>query len=282
MNNNTASTTKSWLIVAHSAIGLAHIKKNLPCQDAHYLIQISSKTGIAVVCDGAGSAEESDIGAKFVAEQTALILKREIESITWQFPSNKEEWQKVSNEVFLEVWKLLVKFAQDNNKDIKSLACTVIAVIYSPENIFISHIGDGRAAYRNKQGDWKAIMTPFKGEEANQTIFITSDLWRNNVDYIGCKVIHDDVFAFTIMSDGCENHAFQLNSKDEEKWIYLSLNEPYINFFEPLVEQLLSLDKQGYSSQQLNEEWQNFIECGNENLAKESDDKTMILGILKA
>jgi hypothetical protein len=84
------------------------------------------------------------------------------------------------------------------------------------------------------------------------------------------------------MSDGCENSAFQINHYDEEKGIYLTLNEPYIKFFQPLTEQLLSLNKQGYSHKQLNEEWQNFIEQGNESLSKEGDDKTMILAMLKA
>jgi hypothetical protein len=282
MMNNNSATPESWLIVSHSTFGRAHIKKNIPCQDAHYLIEINNETGIAVVCDGAGSAAESQIGAKIVAKQTAIALKHEIETATGQLPANKQTWKKMSKQVLLKVWAFLKKFAQKTNREFKSLACTVIAVIYNPHTIFICHIGDGRAAYSNKQGDWKAIMIPFKGEEANQTLFITSDIWRNNADYIGCNIINDNIMAFSLMSDGCENHAFQLNSYDEKKGIYLSLNEPYIKFFQPLTEQLLSLDKQGYSNKQLNEEWQKFIEQGNESLAKENDDKTMVLGILKA
>jgi hypothetical protein len=280
---NAVNTSESWLIVAHSAIGKAHIKNNLPCQDAHYLLPINNETGIAVVCDGAGSAAESQIGAKIVAKQTALLLKREIKTVDWLLSlNNNEKWKQISDKVLLMAFRFLEKFARRTHREIKSLACTVIAVIYNPRYIRICHIGDGRAAYCNKQNEWKAMLIPFKGEEANQTIFITSDLWRNNSDYIGCNVISDDITAFTLMSDGCENHSFQLNRYDEENKIYVALNEPYIKFFQPLTEQLLSLNKAGYSNEQLNTEWQEFIEQGNENLAKENDDKTMILGILKS
>ncbi|MDD5271172.1 MAG: PP2C family serine/threonine-protein phosphatase [Methylovulum sp.] len=282
MNNKTS--THSWLIVSHSAIGRQHVKKNIPCQDAHYLIEVNAETGIAVVCDGAGSAIESHMGAKIVAKQTSVLLKREIETVAWQFPSNTDAniWQNISYEVLLKVRDFLNRFAKKTNRDVKLLACTVIVVVYSPHTILISHIGDGRAAYCNNRGDWQAIMTPFKGEEANQTMFITCDLWCSHAEYLECNIINDDIAAFTLMSDGCENYAFQTNSYDEEKGIFFSLNEPYSKFFQPLTGQLLSLYKQGYSDQELNKEWQNFIESGNESLAKESDDKTLILGILKA
>lgn len=51
MNNKTS--THSWLIVSHSAIGRQHVKKAISCQDAHYLTEVNTEIGIAVVCDGA-------------------------------------------------------------------------------------------------------------------------------------------------------------------------------------------------------------------------------------
>ena len=110
MNNETI-TSELWLIVAHSAIGLAHIKKNLPCQDAHYHIQINADTGIAVVCDGAGSAAESQIGAKLVSEQTAKAFKREMEVDTWQSPLTQESWQEISYEVLFQIKNKLNELA---------------------------------------------------------------------------------------------------------------------------------------------------------------------------
>jgi hypothetical protein len=280
--NNQTNSLHSWLIVAHSAIGLAHVKRKLLCQDFNHVALLDKETGIAVVCDGAGSAAESHLGAKLVAKRVTSLLKREILSQPWQFPSDEQAWRNIICKVLSNVHDFLVRFSSRTHREVKSLACTVIVIIYNPQTILISHIGDGRAAYRNKEGQWRAIMTPFKGEEANQTIFITSQLWRNHEEYLECNIIHDDITAFALMSDGCERHSFQINNYDEEKRIYVSLNEPYNNFFQPLVEQLLELYRQGHSPQEINSEWQRFIESGTEGLAKESDDKTLILGILKA
>lgn len=277
---NSTVFSNSWLLVSHSAIGRQHVKNKTACQDFHFLIEINAEMGIAVVCDGAGSAPESARGAKIVAKQTAKALERRLKTPEW-FPPNQEIWQKSSRDAFMEVRSYLTKFAKRTNIDLKFFACTVIAVIYHPKTLLISHIGDGRAAYCNSQNQWFPIMTPFKGEEANQTMFITCDGWCNNSENTECKVILDDITAFTLMSDGCEKHAFIINRKDDLKNIYYTLNEPYADFFNPLTSQLLALDKLGYSQNEINTEWQNFLEIDHEGLAKESDDKTLILGILK-
>ena len=273
---------RSWLIVAHSAIGRQHIKKNLPCQDVHRIEVINAERGVAVVCDGAGSAKESRIGARIVAKQSAVLFKKLVVDRAGYFPPSKKEWQKASHDALSKIAAFLKKFAVRTNRSFKSLACTVIVVVYDPHGLMISHIGDGRAAVCDRQGDWQAIMQPFRGEEANQTLFITSAAWRNNPAFMGCEVFYEPLTAFTLMSDGCENHAFQLNRYDESAGVYIQLNEPYAKFFNPLTEQLLSLDGQGFSPEQINHEWQEFIDRGTAGLAREGDDKTMILGILKA
>ena len=273
---------RSWLIVAHSAIGRQHVKKNLPCQDVHRIEVINTERGVAVVCDGAGSAKESRIGARIVAKQSAVLFKKLVADQSGCFPPSKEEWQKASHDALLKIAAFLKKFAVRTNRDFKSLACTVIVVVYDPHGVMISHIGDGRAAVCDWQGVWHAIMQPFRGEEANQTLFITSAAWRNNLAFMGCEIVNEPIIAFTLMSDGCENHAFRLNRYDEAAGVYIQLNEPYARFFKPLTEQLLALDEQGYLPEQINLEWQDFIERGTAGLAREGDDKTMILGILKA
>ena len=273
---------RSWLIVAHSAIGRQHIKRNLPCQDVHRLSVINAERGVAVVCDGAGSAKESQTGARIVAKQSAILFKKLVAGRNGCFPPSKGEWQKASHDALLKIAAFLKKFAVRTNRDFKSLACTVIVVVFDPQGVMICHIGDGRAAVCDRQGDWHAIMQPFRGEEANQTLFITSAAWRNNLAFIGCEVFYEPITAFTLMSDGCENHAFRLNRYDEAAGVYIQLNEPYARFFKPLTEQLLALEEQGYSLEQINQEWRDFIERGTAGLAREGDDKTMILGILRA
>ncbi|MGZ8249701.1 MAG: PP2C family serine/threonine-protein phosphatase [Methylomagnum sp.] len=275
------SVQATWLLLAHSAIGRQHVKNGLPCQDAHRLIPVDAEHGVAVVCDGAGSAKDSQLGAWLAANRAAHLFKDHMFAADWRLPSSLDEWRAVSYGLLLKTTEFLRRVAEVAHRDFKALACTVIVVVYSPHGMLICHIGDGRAALRDGRGIWRAAMTPFKGEEANQTIFITSNLWRENPAFLGCHLFDEPITGFTLMSDGCENHAFQINRYDEENGVYIQLNDPYPPFFEPLRTQLFELQQQGYSQVQLDEEWREFIEVGTRGFELECDDKTMIFGILK-
>lgn len=271
----------AWLLLAHSAIGRQHVKNGAPCQDAHRLIPVEAGRGVAVVCDGAGSAKESQLGAWLAANRAAHLFKDHMLATGWRFPADLDEWRAASHGLMLQTAGFLHRVAAAAHREFKALACTVIVVVYSPCGALVCHIGDGRAALRDGLGIWRAAMTPFKGEEANQTIFITSDLWRENPAFLGCHLFEQPITGFALMSDGCETHAFQINRYDEENGIYIQLNDPYPPFFEPLRTQLLELHQQGHPQAKLDEEWREFIESGTRGLRLEPDDKTMILGILK-
>jgi hypothetical protein len=91
----------------------------------------------------------------------------------------------------------------------------------------VGHIGDGRAGFCSSAGgEWVSILTPHKGEEANQTIFITNNWWSKSnfimsgVSVPEARVIRKNPSAFTIMSDGCEAHSFECSIMDKatNKW----------------------------------------------------------------
>ena len=43
--------------------------------------------------------------------------------------------------------------ANKNNIPIKALSATAIVVIHTPKGLLVTHIGDGRAGYKNKEGN---------------------------------------------------------------------------------------------------------------------------------
>jgi hypothetical protein len=276
-----------WIVVGASVTGKSHLKSNPPepCQDSHVVIEIEDDWGVAVVCDGAGSAKNSHRGAAFVAEKTANLLKNTVKKYKWstrnwkgnydKYPSYKD-WHCMSQMVFDSVLKELEEYSRDIGTSIETMACTVISVIYSPVGILISHIGDGRAAYCDGSGEWKEMMVPFKGEEANQTIFITSPMAMKT---IGPKVIKEDISAFALMSDGCEMHSFEVNIKKTDEEIYYDPNKPYYNFFNPIIDNLRCAYKSSSPDTEVAEKWKNFIESGTTGLVNEPDDKTMIIGV---
>ena len=169
---------------------------------------------------------------------------------------------------------------------LKSLSATAIVVIHAPIGILAVHIGDGRAGYKNENGEWKKIITPHKGEEANQTIFLSSDFWDIHYYVMSNKfvpeavVVREKPIAFSLMSDGCESTAWLYNQKDEKTGNFFDPNVPFPDFFNPLCNTLQSFHKEKVDLGERKEKWKNFITSGNKSFEREQDDKTMILGVL--
>ena len=277
-------SSNEWLIVDYSAIGKDHSKHNIPCQDHRYVQRINPQWGVAVCCDGAGSAEKSDIGSRFVAERTANVLTLAVEKEQWLIHNHlptQEVWRTISRQALYQVYSDLESFAQINNLELKLLASTVIAVIYSPIGLLVTHIGDGRAAYCNHTAQWTAIITPFKGEEANMTVFITSSIWHDPDKYIESRVIDDKPLGFALLSDGCENFAFLTHvntSKTADQIKIEDINLPFQGFYHPIVKHLKAKHLTLYH-EEIQAEWATILESGTEKIKETTDDKTMILGL---
>ena len=288
-SNSHKKNAHKFYIVYGSSIGKSHLGNNTPCQDNHACGNIDDDWGIAVICDGAGSAENSQLGSQFVSEQAYSMFKDVISKGEFyrkkRLPDD-DEWNTIVNSIIKQIQVKLKNLAIEKNIDNASLACTLIVVVYTPYGLLVSHIGDGRAGYLNKQGEWKSIIKPHKGEESNQTIFLTSKelfderLLMSDVPVPENRVIDDVPMAFTLMSDGCENSAFSCSKFDNETQTWTDPNSPYSNFFNPLMQQLTGMAKAKVSLEDANKKWRDFIESGVPKLAEESDDKTLILAIL--
>jgi len=290
LNINHQTVKGHWLITGASVIGQSHTTNNKPCQDNYLIDILNDKWGIAIVCDGAGSAANSDLGSKYVSQQMANYLKKTIFFNKWMekdyLPSQKE-WDEIAFKGYGYILSKVKNFAQDKSLPPKSLACTVIAVIYSPLGLLVTHVGDGRAAFCDQQGNWKPLIKPHKGQEANETIFLTSDAWTdpgtismNGVNVPESRIVKEKVLAFSLMSDGCEAHSFLSSQIDPNTNMWSDPNQPFINFFNPVVSKLKEMQEKGMDQKAISSTWEKFLTDGTPSLQKESDDKTMIIGIL--
>ncbi len=282
---------KDWLIVHTSEPGKSHLKAKppIPCQDSHAVLPLNEGWGIAVSCDGAGSAKLSHEGSKFVAEAAIQLFKEIITKNKWVIKNTlpkEADWEKLSLKALKKLRYDLIQYGEEKKYDSSDLACTVIVVIYSPIGLLCTHIGDGRAGYQDKKGHWKAILSPHKGEEANQTIFITSNPWLSNefkmsgVKVPESTVIKDPPKAFTLMSDGCEAHSFELGYFDKQKEKFIEKNNPYPKFFNPILQTILSMKKENLTQEEMLAKWSKFVKEGTPKLKNEPDDKTLIIGVL--
>ncbi|MBO5392318.1 MAG: protein phosphatase 2C domain-containing protein, partial [Pseudomonas sp.] len=242
--------SKDLSVVGASVIGLSHIQMNKPCQDYCGYEELENGWGIAITSDGAGSAEHSEVGSKIVVERGIFHFKQKILSKKWMAENmlpTDAEWTQSAYYAFKSVYDDLKIVAEKNGKTLSSLAATAIVLIHTPRGILVSHIGDGRAGYADLNGCWKSIIVPHKGEEANQTIFMTSEFW-NIPNYVmsgvivpESRVIRDVPSAFALMSDGCENTCWLCNRYDEEKQMYGDPNEPYDKFFTSICTSIESM-----------------------------------------
>jgi hypothetical protein len=274
---------EKWIIAQASVIGSLHKANSLPCQDAHLCKAIGqSEWLLCVVSDGAGSCEFSHVGSGKVVELVYWHFSELVKANKWIDNSSipeSEVWHRLAKNTFRKVFADLQEFAKTENYTLESLSATVILVIATPLGLLVSHIGDGRAGYQNLQGEWKSMMTPFKGEYANETIFITSPIWEDDkIDtYIESQVIAEPINAFVLMSDGCENACYETTIFIEENKQYENINKPFAGFFNPITQTLKGLVAQGKTAEEVNLLWEDYLTDGTEEFAKEQDDKTLIL-----
>ena len=278
----------NWLIVEGTVIGKSHITQEKPCQDSFKIARIDNQWGVAVICDGAGSAKLSQIGSKWIAEYSANLFKERIVQLSWNkvssFPG-ESEWKNLAKETLKKIHDKANDLANQYQCRLEDLACTIIVIVYSPIGLLITHIGDGRAGYCDKTFKWHSCLTPHKGEESNQTIFITSKHWlKENLITSGINVpesivISEEPLAFTLMSDGCESHIFECSKFDYSRNLWSDPNQPSDKLLNSLVNTIRGEMNEGSNKAEINNKWVQYLKNGNKGLNDELDDKTMILGI---
>lgn len=285
----TETKTNRMSIYGMSIQGKGHISDNTPCQDCHQveILDAEKNTGIAVVSDGAGSAKNSAEGSKIVCESSIKYMKMAIEKLQWNDSKklpNEALWNKVIREVVRLVQIDLNEKAKSMGCELRSLAATFIILYFTPEKSYFAHVGDGRAGVKTDEG-WKAILTPHKGEETNQTVFVSNeilnptDLKISGVSVPETLVIDKPIFAFILMSDGCEDGLWIKNKKEDlpnGDFRYVTLNQP----FAPAIEKLIQVIQDKRFENQEKEVLFQFMDRYNDNLKSEIDDKTLCFGTL--
>ena len=286
----TETKSNKLLLFGMSLQGRGHIDDNVPCQDYHMveILDVERNIGIAVVSDGAGSAKKSAEGSQIVCESSIKYLKMAIEKLQWGDLNNLPDemlWRKVIREVIRLVQIDLNEKAKSLECELRSLAATFILLYFTPERSYFAHVGDGRAGVKTSDG-WKSILTPHKGEESNQTVFVSNeilspaDLTISGVSVPEIQVIETPISAFILMSDGCEEGLWIKNKREDlpdGDFRYVQLNQP----FSPAIDKLVQVIQDKRYDNQREDVLFQFMDRYNENLKVEVDDKTICLGIIE-
>ena len=271
--------------VGLSMRGKSHVRDNKPCQDNHWFESISEGWDLYVVSDGAGSAKHAERGSLANCKLISKLIKQLLEKNNWiedKVIPTELDWYIEMRSIF-ETMRLFYKSKVEELSDgsvVKDFNATALVLLVTPNGMLSAHIGDGRMGYKNQHNEWCSIMTPHKGEEANQTLFVTSS-WDKpttpsfkvaGLPIPEVRVVREKPQVVVLMSDGCEKASWECTMYNEELGKYADKNIPFAGFLNPLVESLDIADEERF------ETLKEIISNGTDACSREQDDKTILLG----
>lgn len=276
-------------VIGASIRGRSHETHDMPCQDYHSYDEIARGWYVLSVSDGAGSAICADRGAKANSDFSVRLIKQMVIDKHWvendYFPTELE-WYIEVRAIFERI-KLIIKtkiLELDDEYRETDFNATLLVALITPKGVLSAHIGDGRMGYLSVDDEWKAMMVPHKGEEANQTLFLQSAWSTPLVPAFNMKgvyvpeisVMSEVPKAVVLMSDGCERASWECLIMDEEQGKFIDKNIPHKGFMNPLID---SLNCCNYDDKlQL---FVDILDHGTPVCERELDDKTMLLAVLK-
>ena len=90
--------------------------KNLPCQDAFYINDLSDSIVVAAVCDGLGSCKKSEIGSSIAAKILVEYCSEHYKSCL-----SFDEVKKIMNNSFVYAYKNIIEKAENENEKLMSM-----------------------------------------------------------------------------------------------------------------------------------------------------------------
>lgn len=274
--------TKQEILIGASLRGKSHIESNTECQDYHMCDKLDNGWVVLVVSDGAGSAKFAERGAKANCNIALTLIKKLIQQKDWKTLPTEKDWNIEVTSIFLQIREIFshkVSKLNDGTK-LSDFCATIMLAVITPDGILAAHIGDGRMGFKTKTNEWKSLSTPHKGEEANQTIFLQNS-WNtplvpalsvSGVYVPETVVVNERPKAVVLLSDGCENSAWECSIFNPITGHYEDKNIPFTGFMNPLIESLLEEDDGTRMDLFID-----IIDHGTKACKQERDDKTMLL-----
>ncbi len=223
----------SWQVVAASVMGTSHEKRSQPCQDAHCWRLLPNGVLVAAVADGAGSATLAEVGAKIAVEAVVETICGQQEML----PEDDAQWQVFLTGTLQFARAAVEAEAATRGVQPRDLACTLIAVVATPELVAVAQIGDGAAVAGDNQGCAIALTIPPCGEYINETIFLISP---NAIETAQFHVRREKMAHLAVFSDGLQMLALKIPE-----------GTPHGPFFAPLFRFSAQVQDESDAQQQL-------------------------------
>ena len=197
---------EKWKNACAYTIGKYHISTNLPCQDRTLYLEANG-VKVMTLADGAGSEENSHIGATIVCEEMAKLLTTNFDDYLMYFENqidnafaHKKSMNILSNIIINNLVQKLKFEAARCNFTLKELSSTLLFFAVKDNYYICGHIGDGViiGLYTdNNVNRIKVLSEPENGEESHITFFVTNS---DAKDHLRMKAGNLDNLTGVIMS----------------------------------------------------------------------------------
>jgi len=189
-----------WGAIASEALGVSHIRADLPCQDS-VDYELNQKSCIyGALADGAGSAKFAELGAT-TAVKSAITSIGSCLRNTINSESNHVDKAVISafmrEEICNGVRADLLELAETNECDLRDLSCTLIAFVILGDRLFAVCIGDS-VIVSGAEGEVQVLFEPDKGEYHNETVFLTSSNFAEHAKFETAEGVN----FLAVFSDG--------------------------------------------------------------------------------
>lgn len=217
---------ETFKIVVASVIGPGHRKKDQPRQDSFAIGVDAARGRVAVViCDGAGTASRSDVGARIVAEtvrDALLAAEHDLPDPGETGSLSTGPWRETAEAAVQAARDILAMMSEAEGEGgvLDPYHATLVAALASREGVILLHVGDGFAAAADPDVEtdeaaeiaaWErpiCASTAQNGEYENETYFVTLDNWRDTLRVTAAGpapvvvLMSDGPDAFALTRDG--------------------------------------------------------------------------------
>jgi hypothetical protein len=216
-----------WRFAAGRATGSSHEKLGKPCQDRFGCATLAAENAlVAVVADGAGTAEFAHLGAEIAVTTLSDMGQLGVRA-------GRRDYRDILREGAALARQRLLEAAGDRRLTPRDMACTLLAVILTPFGGAALQIGDGVIVTGTAASEWRWVIWPQKGEYANSTFFLSDEGALAQAEVVD---VSDDVQDIALMSDGVEPLALHFASR-----------KAHAPFFRTVFTPLHAIDGQGES-----------------------------------
>ncbi|MCA1246116.1 PP2C family serine/threonine-protein phosphatase [Massilia sp. MS-15] len=187
-----------WRSLAVSVTGPYHQRHDLSCEDAAGAAT-DGRWLVAMVCDGAGSAQEARRGAELVAQRVpAGLLQAAVESKGRRIRTLVRQQLDAAR-------RELSHTAEAAELPISAFATTVVGLVARGSHAVLFQIGDGAAVAFADSGTPCAVLAAAEQEYANETYFLTDHSWNDSLRFMAVRTLR----ACLLMSDGVTPFALE-------------------------------------------------------------------------